>query len=90
MVRVIEAVYENGVLKPLADPGLPEGQRVVIEVRALAEQSPESSLQEWQRVYAGLSEKDIADIEETLVRSRSPKCTPGKRVMSTKEGNERG
>ena len=69
MVRVIEAVYENGVLRPLADPGLPERQRVVIEVRALPEPSPESSLTEWQRVYEGLSDEDIAKVEETFARS---------------------
>ncbi|HJX27488.1 MAG TPA: antitoxin family protein [Thermoanaerobaculia bacterium] len=75
MVRVIEAVYENGALKPLADPGLEEGQRVVIEIRVLAEPGPESSLQEWLQVYEGLSEEDIAEVEETFARS-APRVSP--------------
>lgn len=28
MSRVVEAVYEKGVLRPLEDPGLEEGERV--------------------------------------------------------------
>src|SRR4028119_2165011 len=58
-----------------AAPGLEEGQRVVIEIRVLAERGPESSLQEWLQVYEGLSEEDIAEVEETFARS-APRVSP--------------
>lgn len=63
MVRVLEAVYEDGVLKPVVDPELTDHQRVILEIRVPAKQDPTSSLREWQRVYEGLTEKAISEIE---------------------------
>lgn len=63
MARVVEAVYEDGVLKPLVDLGLTEHQRVIVEIRLTSESSPESLLAEWHRVYEGLSETEIRDVE---------------------------
>jgi predicted DNA-binding antitoxin AbrB/MazE fold protein len=63
MTRVLEAVYEDGVLKPLVDPGLPEHQRVILEIRVASESSPESLLTEWHRVYEGLSESEVEEVE---------------------------
>jgi predicted DNA-binding antitoxin AbrB/MazE fold protein len=77
MVRVLEAVYEDGVLKPLADPGLADRQRVVLEIQLPAEQDAASSLREWQRVYEGLSEQDISEVEAVaLDRSRFSRRQP--------------
>jgi predicted DNA-binding antitoxin AbrB/MazE fold protein len=36
-IRVFEAVYENGVLKPLQDPGLSEHHRFSVQVQELRE-----------------------------------------------------
>ncbi len=33
MARVLEADYEDGMLKPLEDPGLNDHDRVVIEIK---------------------------------------------------------
>lgn len=33
MIKVFEAIYEDGVLKPLEDPGLQDHQRVRIEIQ---------------------------------------------------------
>jgi predicted DNA-binding antitoxin AbrB/MazE fold protein len=63
VVRVLEAIYEDGVLKPLADPGLAEHQRVVVEIRPAEETGTGSPLEAWQQVYAGLSETDVAEVE---------------------------
>lgn len=71
MARILEAVYEGGVLKPLADPGLPEHQKVVVEVRLPSEATAESELEDWLSVYEGLSDADIAEVEAiALDRSR--------------------
>jgi predicted DNA-binding antitoxin AbrB/MazE fold protein len=63
MVKVLEAVYEDGVLKPLGDPGLTEHQRVVLEIQLPSKAGEESALEAWQRVYEGLSEEEIAEVE---------------------------
>jgi predicted DNA-binding antitoxin AbrB/MazE fold protein len=63
MVKVLDAVYENGVLKPLVDLGLAEHQRVVLEIWLPSKAGEESALEAWQQVYEGLSEEDIAEVE---------------------------
>jgi len=70
MTRVLEAVYEGGVLKPLADPGLAEHQRVVVEIRLPSEPTAEAELEEWHRVFEGLSDAEIAEVE-TIALDRS-------------------
>jgi predicted DNA-binding antitoxin AbrB/MazE fold protein len=63
-IRVFEAVYEDGVLKPLQDPGLPEHHRFSVQVQELGEMQAADDLAAWHRVYAGLSDEDIAEVEE--------------------------
>jgi predicted DNA-binding antitoxin AbrB/MazE fold protein len=71
MERVLEATYKNGVLIPLKPLNLPENQRVVITILSPATDEPEETLLAWQQVYAGLSEEDIAEVEQVaLNRSR--------------------
>jgi len=71
VTRILEAVYEDGVLRPLEDPGLQEHQRVLLEIRTEPEEYASSSLQAWHRVYEGLSEVEIAEVEAiALDRSR--------------------
>lgn len=70
-IRVFEAVYEEGVLKPLQDPGLPEHRRFSVRVQEVGEKRAADDLAAWHRVYAGLSDEDIAEVEEiALDRSR--------------------
>ncbi|HEV7518275.1 MAG TPA: antitoxin family protein [Thermoanaerobaculia bacterium] len=71
MTKILEAVYEDGVLKPLRDPGLTEHQRVVVEIRLPSESAADSELEDWRRVYDGLSDSEIAEVEViALDRSR--------------------
>jgi predicted DNA-binding antitoxin AbrB/MazE fold protein len=63
MQHAIDAIYENGMFRPV--PGeqlsITEGRRVRITV----EEEPEpSALQLALQVYDGLSETEIAEIEE--------------------------
>jgi predicted DNA-binding antitoxin AbrB/MazE fold protein len=64
MNRILEAVYEDGVLKPQTDPCLMEHQRVLVEIRRSSESSAESELAGWHRVYEGLSDAEIAEVEK--------------------------
>lgn len=63
MERILEAVYEKGVLTPLDSLDLPERQRVTIIIRVPAAEGPDEALEAWQQVYEGLSDQDIAEIE---------------------------
>jgi predicted DNA-binding antitoxin AbrB/MazE fold protein len=65
--RVVEAVYEDGVLKPLEDPGLPEHQRVLVEVRGLEEDIAGRTLAAWEAVYGGLSADEVAEVERVAL-----------------------
>ncbi len=65
MARMIEAIYEQGVFKPLQPVQLTEGQKVALSVEpiAMTAAEAEAQLREWQKVYEGLSEEDIAEVE---------------------------
>lgn len=65
MDEPIEAIYEGGVFKPLEAVALPEGQKVSLTVEPvrLTPSEARAQLREWQKVYEGLSELDVADIE---------------------------
>lgn len=56
-----EAIYENGVFRPLAGtPDIPEGQRVRLTIEP---RTPEDILALARKVYEGLSEDEINEIE---------------------------
>jgi predicted DNA-binding antitoxin AbrB/MazE fold protein len=65
MRQVLEAVYEQGVLRPLQKPELAEHQRVWIELRDTPAASVDArrELEAWGEVYAGLTEEEIAKVE---------------------------
>jgi len=63
MDYILEAVFENGVLKPLESIRLPEHQKVTITIQLPPVENPDEELASWHRVYAGLSDADIRDIE---------------------------
>jgi predicted DNA-binding antitoxin AbrB/MazE fold protein len=71
MARVIDAIYENGALKPLAALDLPEHQRVRITIHEPIVESAEETLAAWHQVYEGCAAEEIAQIEViALDRSR--------------------
>jgi predicted DNA-binding antitoxin AbrB/MazE fold protein len=77
MTRFLEAVYEDGVLRPLEDPGLQEHQRVLLEIRFEPREQASSALEAWHQVYEGLSADEIAEVEAmALDRSRLSRDKP--------------
>lgn len=77
MTRILEAVYEDGVLRPLEDPGLQEHQRVLLEIRFEPREQASSALEAWNQVYEGLSDEEIAEVEAmALDRSRFSRDKP--------------
>ena len=51
----VEAVFQNGVFKPVRPPEIPEGERVRITFERLGHATPEEVLQLASDVYEGLS-----------------------------------
>jgi predicted DNA-binding antitoxin AbrB/MazE fold protein len=70
MGNIFEAIYEDGVLKPLEPIKLPEHQRVTITIQPLLIENPDQELESWHQVYAGLSDMEISEIE-TIALDRS-------------------
>ena len=66
---IFEAIYENGVLKPLESLKLPDHQRVTIMVQLPPVENPNEELESWHQVYAGLSDSDIQEIESMALDS---------------------
>jgi predicted DNA-binding antitoxin AbrB/MazE fold protein len=77
MARVIDAIYENGTLRPLETLDLPEHQRVRITIHEPIVESPDETLEAWHQVYEGCAAEDIAQIEAiALDRSRFMRQEP--------------
>ncbi len=64
MTQTIDVIYEDGVLKPLEPVQLEEHQRVTVEIQSVRPLLPDEILELAHQVYAGLSEEEIAEIEE--------------------------
>ena len=62
--KTVEAVYEDGVLRPLTALDLAEHQRVRVTIDVAAEEPPNEALQGWLGVYEGLADEDIAEVGE--------------------------
>jgi predicted DNA-binding antitoxin AbrB/MazE fold protein len=63
MEQVVEAIYERGVLRPLTPINLTERQRVNLRINVLDRQAALKIIEQLGKVYEGLSDQDIADIE---------------------------
>ncbi len=65
MAQTIEAIYQNGMFKPLSPVSkeILEGEKIKITIED-KKLSPEEMLELASQVYAGLSEEDIDEIEK--------------------------
>jgi predicted DNA-binding antitoxin AbrB/MazE fold protein len=68
MKTTVEAIFEDGVFKPVKPPELPEGQRVQITVESVPGLAPDDILRMAADVYRGLSASDVREIEEMSKR----------------------
>jgi predicted DNA-binding antitoxin AbrB/MazE fold protein len=76
MTKELDAIYENGTFRPVGDAKipLPDGTRVRLSVESVQLTSADV-LALAARVYAGLSDKDVAEIEQ-IAMDRSHFFTP--------------
>ena len=65
MTQTIEAIYQNGMFKPLSSVSeeISEGKKFKITIE-VEKSSPEEMLELASHVYEGLSEADIDEIEK--------------------------
>ncbi|MDJ0510490.1 MAG: antitoxin family protein [Crocosphaera sp.] len=68
MSQTINAIYENGVFRPLNHPNIPEGQTVQLSVEIAPKLTPEEMLQLASSVYENLSSQQIDEIEEISLK----------------------
>ena len=65
MPKNLVAVYENGAFRPTSNDEitLPDGARVRLTVEPISPNAEENILDLAAKVYVGLSDNDVADIE---------------------------
>ncbi len=63
MKSTVEAIFENGVFKPVERPEIPEGEHVQLTVEIAARPQHEDPLELAARVYRGLRPEEIDEIE---------------------------
>jgi predicted DNA-binding antitoxin AbrB/MazE fold protein len=69
MKEEIQAVFENGMFRPLRPPCVREGEAVTLVVRSIDDAEPDSLLATARAVYEGLSEQEVTEVE-TLALER--------------------
>jgi predicted DNA-binding antitoxin AbrB/MazE fold protein len=65
----VEAVFQDGVLKPVGSPELHDGEHVRLTVERVPSTGPDEILDLVRQVYAGFGPQDIEEVED-LVRRR--------------------
>ena len=75
MVQMVEAVYENGVFRPVqpVEADLKEGEKV--RLRVLTVSAALKALEDLTHIYDGLSEEEIREIERAIL-NRSNRSGP--------------
>lgn len=71
MKETIDAVYENGVFRPLKEPRIPQGKHVVLEIDVPESKTPTEILEVASKVFDGLSESDVDEIASSPRRRGS-------------------
>jgi predicted DNA-binding antitoxin AbrB/MazE fold protein len=71
MKHTINAIYENGVFRPLKSPEISEGQQVRLMVETTSDPTPEELLELAAQVCQGLSAEQINDIEQIALTRRN-------------------
>ena len=66
MTKDVDAIYENGAFRPVDDAEIPlaDGTRVRLSVEAVEPAAVDNVLDLAAQVYAGLSHKVVAEIEQ--------------------------
>jgi len=66
----LDAVYENGIFRPLKPPELPEGEQVRLMVETPTKDAATDILRLAAQVYEGLSDAEIDEVERIALNRR--------------------
>ena len=71
MKQTIDAIYQNGIFRPLNRPRIRDGQHVRLEIEETRpDASPTEILDLAAEVYEGLSDTEIEEIEQIALDRR--------------------
>lgn len=70
MIETLEAVYEDGVFKPLEPTTVSEGQHVRLVIEPLARLAPDDMLALAAQVFEGLSEEQVEAVRQVALERR--------------------
>lgn len=70
MKTTIDAIFENGVFRPLMPPEIPQGKQVKLEIDIPDGGNPDEILALATSVLDGLSEEDIEEIGSIALNRR--------------------
>ncbi len=71
MKSKVEAIFEDGLFKPVERPEIPEGEHVQLTVETFVGREHEDPLELAARVYQGLRPEEIDEIEGIALRPRA-------------------
>lgn len=63
MKATVDAIFEDGIFKPVERPEIPDGEHVQLTVESAARPEHEDPLELAARVYRGLQPEEIDEIE---------------------------
>ena len=67
----VEAIFEDGVFKPVEPPDIPDGKHVRLTIETAARPGREDPLELALRVYRGFRPEEIDEIERIALGSRT-------------------
>jgi predicted DNA-binding antitoxin AbrB/MazE fold protein len=67
MKQFVEAIYEDGVFRPVLPLELPVGERVRVEIDVQPKVDVAAMLADFQKVYDGFSSKEIDELEKVVL-----------------------
>jgi len=67
MSQILEAIYENGVLRPLEKLDLEEQQRVRVELHDDSFGDVKEHLKAWHELYEGFTDEEVAEIDSIVL-----------------------
>lgn len=79
-VNVVDAVYEDGVFRPLSPvtDSVAEGQHVRLTISPVSEAGDsDDPLELLRNIYAGVSEEEISEIEKVMLDRSNWRSKPG-------------
>ncbi len=67
MKQFVDAVYEDGIFRPVLPVELPPGERVRVEIDVKPDVDVEAMLAQFQKVYERFSPEEIDELEKVIL-----------------------